>query len=65
MADQYRFEAKTGFFYNQDPECFSLHNLDHKKDYIGFFNGVLAAPKFVEFGEKPISAEELDRILTD
>ena len=64
MADHHRFDGKTGFFYNTDPECFNLHGLDHQKDYIGFFNGVLAAPKFVEY-DVPISAEELDRILTD
>ena len=56
MADQHRFGGKISFFHNKDPNCRRQHGLDPQKNYVGFFNGPLIEPKFVEMVAK-VTAE--------
>ena len=47
MSDHHRFDGKTGFSHNTDPECRRIFGLDPEKNYVGFFNGEESKEKFV------------------
>ena len=64
MADLHQFNGKTHFFYNLDPNCRQKYSLDPQRNYIGFFIAGAIEPKFVEI-DKDVTAEMLDRVLTD
>ena len=61
MIDKYKFDIqRTGFFYNEDPECRKERELEGDKPYIVWYNGVNSVPFIIEIADEPIS---LHRVL--
>ena len=45
MFDRYSFdEQRVGFYFNSDPQCKKLRDLDPVKDYIVIYNGENSVP---------------------
>ena len=52
MLDRFKFnEGRYSFYYNEDPECRRLGDLDPEKDLLVFFNGDKIAPYVIDVEE--------------
>ena len=60
LIDKYKFDVqRSGFFYNEDPECRKARDLDGDKPYIVWFNGENSVPYIIEIKEEPIEVHRL------
>jgi|Transcript_10855 hypothetical protein len=60
MLDRFKYdEQRVNFFYNSDPECRRLRDLDPEKGYIVIYNGENSIPFILELGKDEISLRRL------
>ena len=55
MVDRYQYDHhRVGFYYNADPECREISQLDKDKKQIAFYNGENSIPVHLTIGEDNI-----------
>lgn len=63
MLDRFKNnEGRYSFYYNEDPECRKLGELDHEKELLVFFNGDQIAPYVIDV-EVNMDMLTIDRLI--